>query len=114
MSAIGLSAFTQGQTLTYDPDVSVPDDFTWTMVFEDVPIGESAGMGLFSEPTGPSVGGNYGDAWINTGSGWQLYVASPGNPSLQFGAILEAVPEPGVIALVVMGACAFLARRRKS
>jgi len=115
MSTIGLSTFSEGQTLTYNPDVVVPDDFTWTLVFENVPDGESAGMGLFSEPAGPSVGGNYSDAWVYTAaSGWQLYVASPGNPSLQFGAVLEGVPELGTVALGVLGAGAFLAWRRRT
>jgi len=119
MSAIGLSSFTEGSTLTYNPDISVPKDFTWIVTFENVPVGESAGLGLFSEPGGPSVGGNYDDAWINTGSGWALDVASAGNPPMQFGAVLVGVPDngvpyPGTTVLGLMGACAFLARRRES
>jgi hypothetical protein len=114
MSTIGLTSFTEGSTLTYNPDISVPKDFTWIVTFENVPAGETAGLGLFSEPGGPSVGGNYDDAWINTGSGWALDVASTGNPPMQFGAMVVAVPEPGTIVLGLMGACAFLARRRKS
>jgi hypothetical protein len=114
MSQIGLTYFTEGSTLSYNPGVTVPQDFTWTMTFKDVPVGESAGLGLFSESGGPSVGGNFEDAWVNTGSGWQLDVAATGSPSLQFGAMVVAVPEPGTIVLGLMGACAFLARRRKS
>jgi hypothetical protein len=113
MSTIGLTTFTEGSTLTYYPDVSVPQDFTWVVTYENVPSGEDAGLGLFSEAAGPAVGGNYDDAWVNSGSGWQLDVAAAGDPGLQFGAVAQAVPEPGMFALGVAGACVFLARRRK-
>jgi len=105
MSAIGLATFTQGSTLTYNPGVIVPRDFTWVLTFEDVPSGESAGLGLFSEPSGPSVGGNFDDAWVNSGSGWQLDEAAPGNPGLQFGAVLiaRANPAPSIIGTSLAG-----------
>ncbi len=108
-----LTSFTSGSTLTYSiPNVVVPKDFTWTLVFEGVPAGEAAGLGLFGPAT---VGGNYHDAWVNNGSAWVLDVATgTGTPALEFGATLTAVPEPSTIALGVIGACAFLARRRKS
>ena len=105
MSAIGLALFTEGSTLTYSPGVVVPRDFTWVMTFQNVPSGESAGLGLFSEPAGPSVGGNFDDAWVNSGSGWQLEEAAQGNPALQFGAVLIArtTPQPGISGLSVAG-----------
>jgi hypothetical protein len=106
MSTIGLTSFTEGNRLIYIPDVSVPQDFTWTMTFEDVPSGESAGMGLFSEPSGPAVGGNFDDAWVNSGPGWQLDEAASGNPGLQFGAVLvagSAPSQPGIITTSLAG-----------
>jgi hypothetical protein len=123
-----LTAFTpaSGQTLTYNPDVTVPADFTWTLVFSGVPSGDSAGLSIFNSSTKnvsgiptPAIGGNYNDAWVNSGSfsspSWSLIQsASPNNPGLQFGALVTAVPEPSTIALGVIGACSFLARRRKS
>ena len=113
MSSIGLGTFTQGTSLTYNPNVTVPKDFTWTVTFANVPGGESAGLSLYNQPGGPTVGQNFGDAWYNNGSGWTLNVANAGEPSLQFGAVITAVPEPGTISLGLVGACAFLARRRK-
>ena len=104
MSAIGLTTFTEGNTLTYNPDIFVPKDFTWTMTFDNVPSGESAGMGLFSDPAGPSVGANFDDAWIDTGPSWQLDSTIPGYPGLQFGAILDtnSIP-PATIGISLAG-----------
>jgi hypothetical protein len=110
-----LTAFTAGSVLTYTlpANTVVKQDFTWVLEFQGVPSGETAGLGLFGPTT---VGFNYHDAWENSGSGWALDVAGTGNPALEFGAVITAtaVPEPSTIVLGVMGACAFLARRRKN
>ena len=121
------TAFTaaSGATLTFNPNVTVPADFTWTVTFSGVPSGDSAGLSIFNSSTVngsgvpiPSVGGNYNDAWVNSGSGWSLIQSSPNpnSPGLQFGAIAQSssVPEPSTIVLGVLGACGFIARRRKS
>jgi hypothetical protein len=110
-----LTAFTAGSLLTYTlpANTVVNQDFTWVLEFQSVPAGETAGLALFGPTT---VGFNYHDAWENSGSGWALDVAGAGNPALEFGAVITAtaVPEPTTIVLGVMGACAFLARRRKN
>ena len=110
-----LTAFTAGSVLTYTlpANTVVNQDFTWVLEFQGVPSGETAGLALFGPTT---VGFNYHDAWENSGSGWALDVAGTGNPALEFGAVITAtaVPEPSTIVLGVMGACAFLARRRKN
>lgn len=110
-----LTAFTSGSLLTYTLPAGtvVNQDFTWVLEFQGVPSGETAGLALFGPTT---VGYNYHDAWENSGSGWALDVAGTGNPALEFGAVITgtAVPEPSTIVLGVMGACAFLARRRKN
>jgi hypothetical protein len=120
LKTLGLSTFTQGENLTFNPNVTVPQDFTWVVTFEGVPSTETAGLAIFNAPAGPSVGGNYQDAWYLPGAiggsgAWSLNVANSG-PSLQFGATLTgtAVPEPSTIALGLMGASAFLVRRRKA
>ncbi|HZM06638.1 MAG TPA: PEP-CTERM sorting domain-containing protein [Candidatus Saccharimonadales bacterium] len=113
MSSVGLSAFTEGQTITISPNVVVPQDFTWTVAFQNVPASESAGLSLYHQATGPTVGANFNDAWYNNGTAWTLQVANAGSPPLQFGAT-ASVPEPSTIALGVMGAGALLARRRKN
>ncbi len=117
-SLIGLTAFSQGQTLTYNNiNTVVPQDFTWAVTFAGVPStgpnAEHAGLSLYNIGGGPSVGGNFGDAWYNNGSAWSLNVSSGGAPSLQFGATVTAVPEPSTISLGLMGVCGLFARRRK-
>jgi hypothetical protein len=126
LASLGLSSFTQGSTLTLNPNVIVPQDFTWTVTFSGIPGTETAGLGIFNgTPNGsgtpiPNVGNNYNDAWLNTGGTWSTHQTSPNvnSPGLQFGALIQGtptnVPEPSTIALGVIGACAFLARRRKS
>lgn len=131
--ATTLSSFTSasGGVLVYTPDVTVTDpDFTWTLTFSginDGVTGETAGLSIFNSKNTvggvpvPSTGANYNDAWVNNGGTWSLVQTSPNpdNPGLQFGAIAQTgtpvtVPEPSTIALGVLGACGFLARRRKS
>jgi len=115
-------------TLTFSPNVVVNQDFTWTVTFSGVTAGESAGLSIFNgsatSASGaplPATGNNYNDAWVNTGTSasptWSLTQSSSvNNPGLQFGAsaVGYAVPEPSTIALGIIGAGGFLARRRKS
>jgi len=126
------TAFTpaSGQTLTFTPNIVTKDaDFTWTLTFSGVPAGDSAGLSIFNSSTingsgvpVPATGANYNDAWVNTSTtstpSWSLVQSSPNpnNPGLQFGALVQgsAVPEPSTITLGLLGACGFLARRRKS
>jgi hypothetical protein len=131
LQSLGLSTYTQGETLNLTPTgVVVPQDFTWTVTFSGVPNSENAGLSIINgTPNGsgvpvPKVGFNYNDAWVNAGNAnWSAVqtsptIGGPDNPGLQFGALITgtsmAIPEPSTIALGVIGACAFLARRRKS
>jgi hypothetical protein len=111
--ATALTAFTTGggETLTYTvPSVLVPKDFTYIVTFNGLTATETAGLSIYGAA---QIGDNYHDAWVNTGSGYVLQTATGTEPALEFGAT-ASVPEPSTIALGVMGACAFLARRRKS
>ena len=117
MSSLGLDSFTQGTTLNMaqsdlNGGVVVPQDFTWTVTFGNIPAGEAAGLALYSPPT---VGENFDDAWVNTGTSenpnWSLDVSDPGNPGLQFGAEIQTVPEPSTTALCLIGAGVFMAAR---
>jgi hypothetical protein len=98
MATIGLTNFTQGLTLTYTPGVTVPQTFTWTLVFSNVPPEESAGLSLYSVPT---AGESIPDAWVIPGTGagaWDLIVLTSDDAALQFGAALQTFsePQPGV------------------
>jgi PEP-CTERM motif len=111
----GLSGFTSGSTLTYTvPSALVGPDLTFAVTFSGLASGETAGLGLFNPVT---VGYNYDDAWVNTGSGWALDKAASGSADYIFGLEVSGtpsgVPEPSTIALGLMGACGFLARFRK-
>jgi hypothetical protein len=111
-STLGSFSSAAGEVLTYSlPNVTVPKDFTFVVNFDGLTSTEVAGLSIYGNTT---VGANYNDAWVNTGSGWELQKATGSDPAPQFGASLTAIPEPSTIALGVMGACAFLARRRKS
>jgi hypothetical protein len=111
-SALGSFSSAAGEVLTYTvPSVTVPKDFTFVVNFNGLTSTEVAGLSIYGNAT---VGDNYNDAWVNTGTGWTLQKGGGTVPAPQFGATLTAIPEPSTIALGVMGACAFLARRRKS
>jgi hypothetical protein len=111
-----LTSFTTGggETLDYTipGGIVVPNDFTYVVTFSGLTAGEAGGVSIYGNAT---AGMNYSDAWVNTGSGWSLQEAGSGQPALQFGASMTGttVPEPSTIALGVMGACAFIARRFK-
>jgi len=87
----------------------LPDSFTWSVQFFGTDgAGESAGVDLYSPPT---VGGNYDDYWDNIGSfDWRLttITVSSTNAPANFGALIEAVPEPSAVLLGLFGGLAIL------
>jgi hypothetical protein len=111
--------FTTGTSLTFSvangglpaAGVNVPQIFTWTVTFAGIGSAENAGLAEYG-PT-PLVGQNYSDAWYNTAGAaspvWALDLASSGNPALNFGATVSAVPEPSSIGLFAMGSIGLLA-----
>lgn len=99
---------TNGATLSYDMSVLVPNDFTWTVQFENLG-GGTAGVPIFTPPT---VGGNYSDYWENNGTGWLLKTNA--STDMSFAATLQAaVPEPSTFALAIVGGIGFLLARRR-
>ncbi len=78
----------------------VPDDFTWTVQFRELGPSGSAGVDLYNPPT---VGSDYKDYWYNDGTSWDLMAATNGTP-VNFAAQIQAVPEPSVIWLSLLGA----------
>jgi len=102
LSALGVTAYTEGATLIDTGlNVTVPQDFTWTLTFGGLG-GDEGSLGLFSSP---SVGSNYGDAWVNSGDGWALVVAGDPPPALEFGAEITGtavVPDSSSLSFSVL------------
>ena len=69
---------------------------------------------LFYDP--PSVGTSFNDIWVKQTSGVWAPSRIPGVTKNNFGARLSAVPEPGSVVLISLGATALVAvsRRRRS
>jgi hypothetical protein len=87
-------------------------DMTWTVQFSGMGAGDSVGLDLYGPPT---VGGNYGDYWLNSG-GWQLMTNSVAPPNGAFAADMIAVatvPEPSTLALSVLGGLGLLVVARR-
>lgn len=108
----------QGEVLTFSGlNVTVPDTFTWTVEFMNLGAGANAGLPLYSPPT---VGNSFTDYWLRDGGGnWVLGQPNPPTTptALDFSARIDAVPEPGTIALGALGLafiCAHGLKRRKS
>lgn len=88
--------------------VTVPNSFTWTVQFSGLGVGESAGL-FISDP--PSIGSSANDFWINQGGVWTLNQINGGASPANFSARVVAVPEPGVVALALLGGAALLTVR---
>lgn len=110
-SSVEITDFSTGATLPFTS--LLPDQFTWSVTFNGVGAGESAGVNLFGPPT---VGNSIVDYWENNGAAWINKRVDFGflpNPGTDFAATVQAVPEPSVIALVVIGGAAVVWRRSR-
>jgi hypothetical protein len=112
------NATSQGYSTINIDELSVPvgSSVTWTILFSGIDPIETAGV-LFYDP--PTVGSSYDDYWVKSADGsWHLnnFPGSDGQVA-NFGAQITAVPEPGTIALGLVGGLVWLgvaARRRKA
>jgi len=78
-----------------DKGVMVPTNFTWTVTFNNIGVGESAGLAIYDPPT---VGSSYDDYWEQTGSDpWSLRT---NGQALNFGALAQAPVSASVTAVI--------------
>ena len=100
--------------------VTVPHDFTWAISFSGLgsAAGEDAGL-ILSTALGPSIGGDYNDYWLNTGSvaipNWNPALGSPSTPDINFLAEFDGTPTPdqsSSLALLSMGVVGLLVLKR--
>lgn len=104
LNGIGAGAIVMG------PNLYMPTNFTFVVTFSGLGAGDSVGLEGFGYPT---VGGNYGDMWLYSGSWIIVTNALPTTFGAQF---MGATPEPTVFAMGAVGAAmiaGFIRRRRK-
>jgi hypothetical protein len=92
-------------------NIQLPNSFTWTVKVDGLTDGETFSLKLYDPPT---VGSSFNDFWHFTTEGWELQQVEglPPGAGSSFGATLIAVPEPGTMTVLGVGALALLARRR--
>jgi hypothetical protein len=93
------------------PHVVVPDRFTWTIMFDNRYGGNGDFGPAYYDP--PTVGSSGDWLWFSqSGEGYWNPYAWGADPVANFGARLEAVPEPASCAALALGLAAFARRRR--
>ena len=93
--------------LSFDPtipghpfNITLPDTFTWTVLFGGIDAGESAGLLVYNPVT---IGFSYNDFWDRSGPNntWQTKLGAGFNAN--FGAKITAVPEAGTLGYALLG-----------
>ncbi len=85
---------------------------TWSVQFRGMESGDALGVDIYCPPV---VGANPNDYWDNDPvDGWKLLI-NPNAPNNQmnFGAYMEAVPEPSAMALALVGGLGMMALTRR-
>jgi hypothetical protein len=97
-----LATLAAGNLVNLAPGFAMPNSFTWSVQFYNLNnnVGYQAGVDLYNPPT---TGWDYNSYWDNDPMlGWLLKTNA--TLAMNFGARVEAVPEPNAIALGVGGA----------
>ena len=103
----------RGGDFNHVPLLLPASDFTWTVQFQGMGLGDSVGTDLYGPPT---VGANFGDFWQRIGTSWFLMNNSQSPPYASFAADMMAVaviPEPSTLALSVLGGLGLLILGRR-
>jgi hypothetical protein len=80
------------------------DNMTWSVEFTGMNLSDSVGLDLYSPPT---VGQDYPDFWAYDGANW-LLMTNNNNIPINFGAMMNAVPEPSYAVLSLLGGLGLL------
>ncbi|MCI0539614.1 MAG: PEP-CTERM sorting domain-containing protein [Verrucomicrobiales bacterium] len=110
---------TTGRGTVVASGLSIPipggvDHFTWSVELTGIDVGEQAGLMLYNPPT---VGTSFDDFWQRDGATWNTFLVDGGATPANFAARITAVPEPGTMALGLVGALTLVGlglRRRHS
>jgi hypothetical protein len=102
----------QGGDFNSVPLLLPASDFTWTVQFQGMGLGDSVGVDLYGPPT---VGQTFGDFWQRIGTSWSLMNNSLTPAYASFAADMMAVgiPEPSTLALSVLGGLGLLIAARR-
>jgi hypothetical protein len=89
----------------------VDNTFTWTITTSDAsdPNTATAGAVTYDPPT---VGSSDDSFWEVDGGVWNSYYFTTG-PVANFGASVDAIPEPATLTLMALGGLMLLGRRRR-
>jgi len=85
-------------------NLTLPEDFTWSIQFSGIEAGETAGVTIYDPAT---VGTGYDDYWLRNGGGNWVLMGT--NVPISFGAAFTAVPEPSTYVLAILGGICGLA-----
>jgi len=83
------------------------NEMTWSVQFQGLGLTDQLGVDIYGPAT---IGLTSPDYWANNGGTWSLL--ANGSP-MNFAAILEAVPEPSSVTLLVLGGLGLFAARSR-
>jgi hypothetical protein len=110
----------QGTWFNNPPGVIPNANFTWTVQFTGLGLGETAGLDVYNLSAAGNLGSSANDFWeLNPGTqDWELKLDGSGTPiPMNFAALAEAVPEASPLQIGLLAVAIWVGRsiyRRKT